>query len=62
MDSDEEYLHLNRAYSYEDLTFLEACLDANLDAIQSIAEENPTEEEVNERDRSGRVIYNLCVS
>jgi hypothetical protein len=49
-------------YCYEDLTFLEACLEADLDAIQSIIEENPTEEEINEQDRSGRVSTHVAFS
>ena len=56
MDSDDEdSVYVESSYCYEDLTFLEACLEADLDAIQAIVEENPTEEEINERDRSGRV-------
>ena len=63
MDSDEDdSVYVESSYCYEDLTFLEACLEADLDAIQAIVEENPTEEEINERDRSGRVSCdgNLC--
>lgn len=55
MESDEDESGLVNTYCYEDLTFLEACLEADLDAIAAILEENPTEEEMNERDRSGRV-------
>ncbi|KAL8593301.1 hypothetical protein ACOMHN_009954 [Nucella lapillus] len=48
---------------YEDLTFLEACLETDLDAVQAILEENPTEEEINERDRCGRTgLSHLCSS
>ncbi|KAK7506271.1 hypothetical protein BaRGS_00002383, partial [Batillaria attramentaria] len=55
MESDEdENGYVESTYCYEDLTFLEACLEADLDAIQAIVEENPTEEEINERDRCGR--------
>ena len=58
-DDDNSELMESSSYCYEDLTFLEACLDADVDAIQAILEENPTEEEINERDRSGRVSV-LC--
>ncbi|ESP01760.1 hypothetical protein LOTGIDRAFT_172407 [Lottia gigantea] len=48
-------------YGYEDLTFLEACLENDIDCIQSIVEENPTEDELNERDRSGRTgMSHIC--
>ncbi|KAL8591022.1 hypothetical protein ACOMHN_002567 [Nucella lapillus] len=63
MESEEEDSvgTTENAYCYEDLTFLEACLDADYDAIQSIVEENPTEEEINEQDRSGRTGFShLC--
>ncbi|XP_070180346.1 uncharacterized protein [Littorina saxatilis] len=64
MESDEDdSVCVESSYCYEDLTFLEACLEGDLDAIQSIVEENPTEEEINERDRSGRTgISHLCSS
>ncbi|XP_025082740.1 neurogenic locus notch homolog protein 4-like [Pomacea canaliculata] len=63
MESDEDESGLVNTYCYEDLTFLEACLEADLDAIAAILEENPTEEEMNERDRSGRTgLSHLCSS
>ncbi|XP_076459480.1 uncharacterized protein LOC143292784 isoform X2 [Babylonia areolata] len=60
-DEDDSVCVEDGSYSYEDLTFLEACLEADLDAIQAILEENPTEEEINERDRCGRTgLSHLC--
>ena len=42
-------------YMYEEYTLLEACIERDLEAIQTILDDNPTEEELNERDKSGRV-------
>ncbi len=55
METDEEDVMFDVDYEYEDLTFLEACMDGDLDAMVAILDENPTEDEINERDRSGRV-------
>ncbi|XP_076458400.1 uncharacterized protein LOC143292101 [Babylonia areolata] len=65
MESEEEDSvgAMDNTYCYEDLTFLEACLDVDYDAIQAIVEENPTEDEINEQDRSGRTGFShLCSS
>ncbi|CAG5115298.1 unnamed protein product [Candidula unifasciata] len=61
MDTDDDDYFLEPEYGYEDLTFLEACMDGDLDAIAAIVEDNPTEEEINERDRCGRTgLSHLC--
>ncbi|KAH9498315.1 Ankyrin repeat domain-containing protein 33B, partial [Bulinus truncatus] len=61
MDTDEDDYFLEPEYGYEDLTFLEACMDNDLDAIAAIVDDSPTEEEINERDRCGRTgLSHLC--
>ncbi|XP_055870404.1 photoreceptor ankyrin repeat protein-like isoform X2 [Biomphalaria glabrata] len=61
METDEDDYFLEPEYGYEDLTFLEACMDNDLDAIAAIVDDNPTEEEINERDRCGRTgLSHLC--
>lgn len=60
METDEDDYFLEPEYGYEDLTFLEACMDNDLDAIAAIVDDNPTEEEINERDRCGRVGCKVC--
>ncbi|XP_050418548.1 ankyrin repeat domain-containing protein 24 [Patella vulgata] len=63
MDTDDEDDCGFLGYGYEDLTFLEACLDSDIEAIQAIIEENPTEDEINERDRSGRTgMSHICAA
>ncbi|XP_067685971.1 uncharacterized protein [Haliotis asinina] len=55
MDADDDDgSYYGSCYGYEDLTFLEACIEQDVEAVQAILDENPTEEEINERDRSGR--------
>ena len=44
-------------YVYEEYTLLEAVVERDIEAVQAIIDDNPTEEELNERDRSGRVNY-----
>ncbi len=39
----------------EDLSFLEACMDCDEDALYEIIQDGITYDNVNERDRSGRV-------
>ena len=39
----------------EELTFLEACTDCDEDALYDIIQDGTTWEQVNERDKSGRV-------
>ena len=39
----------------EELTFLEACMDCDEDALYDIIQDGVTWEQVNERDKSGRV-------
>ena len=39
----------------EDITFLEACMECDEDALYDIIQDGVTYEQVNERDRSGRV-------
>ena len=39
----------------EELTFLEACMDCDEDAVYDMIQDGMTPEQVNERDRSGRV-------
>ncbi|XP_059142863.1 ankyrin repeat domain-containing protein 33B-like, partial [Physella acuta] len=61
METDDDDYFLEPEYGYEDLTFLEACMDNDLDAIASIVEDSPTDEEINERDRCGRTgLSHLC--
>lgn len=62
METDEDDYFLEPEYGYEDLTFLEACMDGDLDAMAAIIDDNPTEEEINERDRCGRVKIKLSAS
>ena len=42
-------------YVYDEYTLLEAVVERDIEAVQAIIDDNPTEEELNERDRSGRV-------
>lgn len=42
-------------YVYEEYTLLEAVVERDIEAVQAILDDNPTEEELNERDKSGRV-------
>ena len=53
----ENYLMSDYAmqYVYEEYTLLEAVVERDIEAVQAIIDDNPTEEELNERDRSGRV-------
>ena len=53
----ENYLMSDFAmqYVYEEYTLLEAVVERDIEAVQAIIDDNPTEEELNERDRSGRV-------
>ena len=55
----ENYLTSDYAmqYVYEEYTLLEAVVERDIEAVQAIIDDNPTEEELNERDRSGRVRY-----
>ena len=39
----------------DDITFLEACMECDEDALYDIIQDGVTYEQVNERDRSGRV-------
>ena len=57
METDDDDWGEDEEPGYEDLdlTFLEACMDADLDALAALVEDNLTEEEINERDRCGRV-------
>ena len=40
---------------FEDLTLLEACIDGDVESVQLILDDNPTVEELNERDHTGKV-------
>ena len=42
-------------YVYEEYTLLEAVVERDIEAVQAIIDDTPTEEELNERDKSGRV-------
>ena len=42
-------------YMYDEYTLLEAVIERDIEAVQAILDDNPTEEELNERDKSGRV-------
>lgn len=41
----------------EEISFLEACMECDEDALYDIIQDGVTYEQVNERDRSGRVSY-----
>lgn len=40
---------------YDEYTLLEACLEYDFEAVQNILDDTPTDEELNERDQSGKV-------
>lgn len=42
-------------YYEDDYRFIDACIDGDLEAVQAILEDDFTKEEINERDKSGRV-------
>ena len=51
-------------YMYDEYTLLEAVIERDIEAVQAILDDNPTEDELNERDKSGRVrpsIYNIII-
>ena len=41
---------------YDEYTLLEACIDGDLESLQNILDDNPTNDELNERDPGGKVI------
>lgn len=42
---------------YDEYSLLEACLEYDFEAVQNILDDAPTDEELNERDQSGKVGY-----
>jgi hypothetical protein len=46
---------------YDEYTLLEACLEYDFEAIQNILDDSPTDEELNERDQTGKVCYKISM-
>ncbi|XP_062612068.1 ankyrin repeat domain-containing protein 33B-like [Saccostrea cucullata] len=48
---------------YDEYTLLEACLEYDFEAVQNILDDSPTDEELNERDKSGKTaLCHACAS
>lgn len=48
---------------YDEYTLLEACLEYDFEAVQNILDDTPTDEELNERDQSGKTaLCHACAS
>ena len=55
MNSDDNDYDIVLQCLYEKFTLLEVVMEGDLENVQSILDDNPTVDELNERDRTGKV-------
>ncbi|XP_060072177.1 ankyrin repeat domain-containing protein 33B-like [Ylistrum balloti] len=59
---DDDTGSFDAACLYDDLTLLEACQEGDIESVQNILEDTPTDEEINESDRTGKTaLSHACV-
>lgn len=70
MNSDDDEDDLVLQCLYDEFTLLEVVMEGDFESVQSILDDNPTVDELNERDRTGKVhmyftiignYYNRCI-
>ena len=62
MNTDDDDDDLVLQCLYDEFTLLEVVIEGDFESVQSILDDNPTVDELNERDRTGKVRFQSYVS